>query len=972
MNDAQTKHFVPLYDEATSEGVSFEQIRDISGRLYAYLKARNIGKEDFVMIKLPRGVYPIIAMLGVLRAGAAFVFAEETTTPQQADFICQDCGCKMVITSEVWEEINHCDPLDGYEETDPHDAAFAVYTSGTTGNPKGVLHEYGNLERCVQSLNYQGEEIFSPGVRFALASPINFIASIGVLLYGLYRGCGTSYILSFSIVKNPVALMKYLLLKRITLFFLTPTFARKFAGKTGPFLKTIVVAGESANNFHLEGVRNINMYGQSESCFITSTFLIDREYDICPIGQPQFDLKYRVVDDEGNAVPDGETGELIFANPYVRGYINLPEENAKFFRNGYFYTSDLVKILPDGNIVLCGRKSDMIKINGNRIEPAQVESVIKSILKIDWCAVRGFVSDEHSFICAYYLSDITVDADHLRAELQKRLPYYMIPTYFVKIDAIPVRPNGKMDRNALPKPEIKDIVRAYKEPTNEIEAALCNAMQKVLRIDRIGIDDDFYEMGGDSLSSMEMLVESGLPGLNVGCIFRGRTPCKIAQLYTEQVQYYDPVGDQALNDLAKSKEHKLTPEQIDYFNYQSYLPNSTMYNLFQMLRIDKEKLDLARMATAIEVAIKNHPSLCTILQYNENGELIQKYDPNMSVVITPEKISEDELNKIKDTLVAPFQIINAPLFRCRLFETEKAAYLFLDIHHLVFDGTSVNLFMNSVMNAYLGMPLETDYYYLVLARRKQMELTDFYAESRQYHENKFANTNWTRYPNFDQMTQENKLDSLCCQESISPVHISSAEKKFMVSRNEFFIAAALLAIAISTNKNDVHVSWVYNGRDDLPSASSTGLLCRELSVSLRLCDTVNLRDIFAETHNQVRDEIKYCCYPYMSNVPQDEEGDIACVIYQRDLRETGNFMGIPVESVEIVHNNAAAESVLDIQILEGEEGIQYVFDYSASRYEQETMSRFQNLFQQVIAAIVNNANTEGYTFAQLKQDVAGK
>ena len=194
----------------------------------------------------------------------------------------------------------------------------------------------------------------------------------------------------------------------------------------------------------------------------------------------------------------------------------------------------------------------------------------------------------------------------------------------------------------------------------------------------------------------------------------------------------------------------------------------------------------------------------------------------------------------------------------------------------------------------------------------------------------------------------------------------------MVSRNEFFIAATLLAVAINTNKNDVRVSWIYNGRDDLASASSVGLLFRELVVALRLRDKTNLRDIFAEIHKQVRNGIKYSCYPYMALKPQNEDGDTACVIYQRNLRDTYDFMGLHVEPVEISHNNAAAEAVLDIQILEDEDGLQYVFDYAASRYKQETMADFQNLFKSIVAAIVNNANTDGYTFAQLKKDVCGQ
>lgn len=972
MNDEKTKRHIPLYDEATPKGVSFEQLRIFSGRVYAYLKARNIGKEDFVMIKLPRGVQPLIAMLGVWRAGAALIIVEDTLAPERIDYIYKDCNCKIAITSEEWEEINLCEPLEGYEETDPHDAAYAVYTSGTTGTPKGVLHEYGNLERLVQSANYQGEEMFLPGERFALAAPLNFVASLMVLSYSLYRGCGASHILSYSTVKNPVALIKFLLLKRITLFFLTPTYARKFAGKTGPFLKKMALGSEPANNFYLKGVKNINMYAQSESGVVTCMFVIDKEYDVCPVGKPQFDMKYRVVDDNGNDVPVGEIGEFIFENPYVRGYINLPEETAKAFKDGYFYTADLVQILPDGNIAICGRKNDMIKINGNRIEPAEIEAAIQSILKIDWCAVRGFVSNEHSFICAYYTADISVDADFVRAELQKRLPYYMIPAYFIKIDKIPVNANGKMDRNALPKPEIQNVERIYKEPTTEFETALCHAMQKVLHMERIGIDDDFYEMGGDSLSSMEMVLESGLPGLDTGCVFRGRTPSKIAQLYTEQIQNRDPESSDAQNEMAKLEPHKLTAEQLYMFDYQLYTPDSTMYNLFNLLRIEKEEIDLDRMAKSIEIAIKNHPAFSTTIQFNEDGDLMQQYDSQMQITITPEKISAVEFEKIKDSLVQPFKMVKSPLFRCRLFETEDAAYLFFDVHHIIFDGTSFKVFINSVINAYMGAPLEKDYYYLVLQKREQIQLTDFYNESLKYFEEKYGSVEWTVCPKIDAVTRKNKLGELSCEAEVHPAELSLFEKKYMVTRNEFYVAVTLLAIAISTDANDVQVSWIYNGRDDLDASSSVGLFYRDLPVALRLHGKMTMRDIFAEVQKQVKNGIKYSCYPYNEINSQVVDEDDTCVLYQRDLRDVGDFGGLTVEQMEIRQNKAASQAVLDIQILDGEAGLQYVFDYAASRYEKETMCEFQNLFKRVVAAIVNNTNTDGYDFEHLKKDVRGK
>ena len=971
MTAPDAKKRVVLYDEVNTKGVSYDHIRIVSGKIYAYLKARNIGREDFVMIRLPRGVDPVIAMVGVWRAGAAFVIAEEIMAPERVEYIYKDCGCKLVIDSAAWKEISRCEPLEGYEHTDPHNAAYAVYTSGTTGHPKGVLHEYGNLELGIMSTRYQGRDMIEAGDRGIHVVPLNFIASVMILSGVLYAGSNEAHILSFATVKNPIALIKYLLTKRITVFLISPTFARKFAGKTGPFLKKIIVGSEPANNCYLKGITNYNMYSQSESGFVVSSFVIDKEYAQCPIGKPQFDLKYRIVDEDGNTVPDGGVGELIFENPYVRGYINLPEENERVFRDGYYHSGDLVQMLPDGNLVIRGRKSDMIKINGNRVEPAEIEAAICSALNIEWCAVRGFTDEDHQFICAYYKDDVSFDPAELRARLQKRLPYYMIPAHFVKVDEIPVKANGKMDRSALPKPQVEDIVRTYRAPSNDTEAALCRAMETVLGLEKVGADDDFYEMGGDSLSSMELLTESGLHGLDVGCIFRGRTPALISQIYAEQVKDRDPSADELLNEAAQAEAHPITAEQRYMFNYQSHTPNSTMYNLFKMIRFEKDGVDLDRMAKALELAIKNHPALRTVLHYDEKGELVQKYDPNMPVHIAHEKISAAEFDKLKDTLVVPFQIVGAPLYRCRLFETEDAAYLFFDVHHIIFDGTSLKVFMTNMLNAYIGAAMEPDYYYLVLKRREQMRQTEFFQESCRYHQDKYDNVDWTVCPKIDSVTHENAHGTSTCTEEILPSHIAATERKFMVSRNEFYIAATLLAIAASTKKNDVKVSWIFNGRDDLATASSVGLLYRDLPVALRLKGEATLRDIFADVHDQVQNGIKHCCHPYNVTTAQIVEDDHACVLYQKDMH-TGDFGGLNVELVDIKHNDAASQNVLDIHIFDHEEDLQYVFDYAASRYEQATMDEFQRLYQRVIAAIVHNANNDGYRFSDLMNEVCGK
>ena len=267
---------------------------------------------------------------------------------------------------------------------------------------------------------------------------------------------------------------------------------------------------------------------------------------------------------------------------------------------------------------MLGRSNDMIKINGNRIEPAEIEAAVGKALGIDRVVAKGFENEKQAYICVYYTADIEIDSEKLRGELLKRLPYYMIPSYYMHIDNIPLRPNGKLDRKALPEPQRTNSDTNYAEPTNAAEKALCTAFKKVLNLEKVGIYDDFYELGGDSLSSIEAILESGLPGLEASMIFRGRTAADIAKLYYAEHGMDGETNDEK-NKKAMKQTHKLTIEQLYMFDYQLYTPLSTMYNLFTMLKLDKAVFEPLRLSKAAETAIKSHPALLTKFTFNDEG-----------------------------------------------------------------------------------------------------------------------------------------------------------------------------------------------------------------------------------------------------------------------------------------------------------------------------------------------------------------
>lgn len=393
------------------------------------------------------------------------------------------------------------------------------------------------------------------------------------------------------------------------------------------------------------------------------------------------------------------------------------------------------------------------------------------------------------------------------------------------------------------------------------------------------------------------------------------------------------------------------------------------HNLFTMMKFDKDMFELSKLAKAVELTIHSHPALLTKFSFDEDGEIVQCYDESLIPEIKVEKISEFDFNILKDTLVQPFKIINSRLFRCRIFETEKAAYLFFDVHHTIFDGTSFKVFMNSIAQSYMGMPSQPDYYYLMLKKREETVLTPFYEESRKYFEDRYDGEDWITYLPVDHITRENEFGQLQCEMGIESAELNEIEKHFKISRNEFFIAVSALALSLYTDKPNVKLSWIYNGREDVQMMSTVGLLFRDLPVAFRFDKNQNISDIFADVHEQVQKAIEHSCYPYVENNAQVVEDDVTAVLYQRDIRDAGEMDGIEIETVDIRQNRAASQSILDIEILDGAKGLMLSLDYASSRYEQTTMERFKELFVRITAVLVHSVGENDITVGELRSEV---
>ena len=941
-----------LADDTVPKGLTYGKVDEISGRVYNYVHSKGLGKDDFVMICLPRGVKPIIAMIGVWKNGSAFVLVEDNYAPERIEYIKTNCKCKLVIDAKCWEEIQTYEYKEGFEPRDEKDAAFAVYTSGTTGNPKGVLHEYGNIERMIDSIKMRTcDQLTVPDDRFALVAPLNFVASMLIIVYGLEYAV-FNYVVSYKTIKNPLLLGMFIMMNGITGTFLTPSHIRKMGDKIEKLgLRFCIIGSEPANEVYLKNVIIHNFYLMSESGFAVTHYVIDKLYKQTPVGNSEFGHEILLLDEQGNPVADGEEGEVCFENKYVRGYINLPEETAKAFRDGLYHTGDLARKDENGNLIICGRLSDMVKINGNRVEPGEIEGVANKVLKVDWSAARIFDDGKRVFIALYYTANIEIDEERVRREMEMYLPYYMIPAFFIHIDQVPLRPNGKMDRKALPKPNFEDYKEDYVEPRDDIEKALCKAFEQALGVDRIGINDDFYQLGGDSMASMDVVANSGLNGLSATHIFRGHTVEKIAELYKQEAMDESGVDMQEYNKKCLKHAQPLSSGQLYMVDYQMYTPKSTMYNLYQMMKFDTNLIDMQKLADAIKVSAFNHPAILTTFFFNEDGEMMQKYTPEIWQDIKVEKISEAELNEIKDTLVQPFKIVNSPLFRGRIFETEEAGYLFMDVHHTIFDGTSSKVFFGDILKAYFGQDLEPDYYYVNLRKNTKLIDSDYYRESKEYFENKYGKTKWSIRPNTDHEVRENTIDEFVFPLNLDDEKYQKLLKVNNLTPNAFYMTANILATALYNKANNIMYSWIYNGRGSANDMNIAGLLYKDLPVGVKLSKKLKIDSLYKDVVEQINGGIEHSCYPYVEQGKAAVTDDVACVLYQDDLRELNDMPGLLGE-VEIKQNKAASQAVLDVEIRNTAEGMMCVLEYASSRYEKASMEKYAKYLEAVIKLLI--------------------
>lgn len=930
-------------------------VDELSARVRAWLKQQSVGREDMVMIDLPRGAAGMIAMLGVWKAGAAFIMVETNYPPERIEFIKKDAGVKTVIDIDVWQEIMEMDPLYGFDTADIHDAAFAVYTSGSTGRPKGVLHEYGTLKMNLMCGIAKNQFEVSDSYHIAHIAPFSFVASIKIALVSFSTGL-VMYILPYETIKNPIRLKMYFLENKINCAFLTPSLLRSAGTDFGPYLKVVITGSEPAGGIDPGDIILINTYTMSESAFTVTEFMLDKKYDICPVGTPNIPgLGLKLLDEMGNETAPGEEGEICFNNPFFREYIGLPEETAEVKRGGLYHTGDLGRFDENGQLVLTGRINDMVKINGNRVEPSEIEVVAKRVLPIDQCIVKGFIDAKRSFLCLFYTADMPIDVAAAREKLSEDLPYYMMPAYFIKLDEIPVLPNGKINKRALKAPD-PTSAGAYVPPRNDVEKKICQAMEKVLDLKKISIYDDFYDIGGDSLASMSVLAETGIEDLNAMDVFKGRTPEKIAAIYEENRRKQSGISAEEYEAEARKRPLKMTAVQMDMFDRQLYNPKKTMFNLPQIFVTD-DLSSAEKFETVLNQVARNHPAFSMIIEFGEEDLPVLRYVPERCPVIRLEEMSEEQFQALRPNLVGLHPLVGHTLFEVRLIRTEAHVYLFFNPHHIVIDGMGYQALFANIARAYRGEPLVPDTFCTFLARNEELQESERHYEDKAFLENLYGGKEWARDLIPDLKSNENLMETVPFPIQISVKDAEQFEKISKLSRNGLFTIAAMMALSKCLEKDDIMIAWGFHNRTDASEMRAVGQLATVLPLGISFSEYETLQDLYTEMKQQSAAVLEHCTYEYTYSLDNVFESDSMCVVYetaaiadQGTLSEIGLVSG--QGSAEVISTNNVALLNMVVFVYEFPETIQPLLVYSKSVYSDKVINEYLEAFTECLKNIV--------------------
>jgi amino acid adenylation domain-containing protein len=748
--------------------IIYRELNRKANQLAHYLVRLGIGPEKLVGICVERSIEMVVGLLGILKAGGAYVPLDPTYPKERLRFMVEDAELSVLLTTEklIAERQEAGDGDTPFSALDPRLEvvcldrnapeieqqstfnlnirigaellAYVIYTSGSTGAPKGVC---GLHRGAVNRFSWMWQVYpFQENERSCIKTSLSFVDSVWEIFGPLVKGV-PSVLISDETLRDPQLLVRVLAESDVTRIVVVPSLLKTLLEmfpdlqERLPQLRFWCSSGERLPQELAQQFRQsmpdavlLNLYGSTEvsgdaTCYDVRFADLDRDI---PIGRPISNTQAYILDAQRQPMPTGVFGELwVGGDGLARGYWKRPELTAeRFVRNPFsaepesrlYRTGDRARYRPDGNIEFLGRTDNQVKIRGYRIELGEIEAILNQHSSVRECVVvaRARESSEGTELIAYIVStqELLVSVDELRRFLRGKLPEYMIPSGFVFLDALPLNPNGKIDRDALPSHDLGRpwLEEGFLEPRTGIEELVAQVWREVLKLDKIGVHDNFFDLGGHSLVATRIVARLRnifAVDLLLRKLFELPTVATLAQHIDDLLHRQSdtvtppivPVNRDRLIPASFSQQRLWFLHELD--------PKSTAYNISSVFSV-RGPLDVPALEEALNALIARHEILRTTFSVVE-GTPVQNILPTLSLTLPvtnltelPVETRETEAGRIAlEEARRPFDLRSGPLLRELLLSLGDEHYVFLlNFDHTILDGWSMGILFKELGSLY--------------------------------------------------------------------------------------------------------------------------------------------------------------------------------------------------------------------------------------------------------------------------------
>ncbi|PLC14749.1 non-ribosomal peptide synthetase [Bacillus paralicheniformis] len=841
----------PDHGAAVYNGVAwtYKELNARANRLARLLIEKGVRPEQRIGIMVKPSLEMAAGVIAILKAGAAYVPIDPSYPAERIGYVLKDSGAELLLTqtnlaapeefsgetllldSMLSEEITKDDEVNPQAGTQSDNLAYLIYTSGTTGQPKGVMVEH----RSLVNLCYWHNDAFkvTEQDKSAKYAGFGFDASVWEMFPYWIAGAEL-HIIDEAIRMDITHLNQYFEENKITITFLPTQLCEQFMELDNQSLRVLLTGGDKLKRIAKRSYKLVNNYGPTENTVVATSTAIDPDEGMLSIGKPIANTRAYVLGQNNEVQPVGVAGELCIAGRgLARGYLNKPEETAKRFTEDPFVpgermyrTGDAVKWLEDGRLEYIGRIDQQVKIRGFRIELSEIEVQLARLSEVQEAVVTD-IEDAcgNKALCGYVVANEQLDTESLARKLAQTLPDYMVPSFWVQLKELPVTANGKVDRRALPQPDVEAQTAEYKAPLTETEQLLADIWQEVLGIDRIGITDNFFALGGDSIKGIQMASRLQQHGwkLEMKDLFQHPT---IGELSA----YVQAADDQPIDQNPVEGEVTLTPIQRWFFERR--FTNEHHWNQSVMLHA-LTGFDPETAGKALSKLIEHHDALRMV--YQRNGDGIVQYNRGLEeTAVRPEvirfNVSGAELEaavlKASNRIQSSIDLTDGPLLKAAIFKTDQGDHLLIVIHHLVVDGISWRILLEDFAAGYAqaekGEPIilqdKTHSFAEYAARLEEYAGSKAFAKEIGYWQ-EIEQAETAALPKDDEAEDERMRHTKTAEFSLSKEEteqlMTKVHEAYNTEMNDILLTALGLALKEWTGQEDFIICLEGHGREDI-------------------------------------------------------------------------------------------------------------------------------------------------------------